>query len=243
VYLNYCIYTKNYYLLIHFLVKSPCALTTDSWTSFQDISYAGFTCHYISDDWKLKAISLGIEQHEGTALATDHLRELKQVLEKWALQYENIVAVTTDTEPTMNSFGRLIVDDSEKRIEHVGCIDHILNIITKKVAIDPTNVPQPTSPTFEAEKRTLKAARELVSAFSHSTQLMDVLITQQKEHNEAGVRAVKVIQDVPTRWWSTFAMIDRLLRLKKNITAIAQYHPSVTDLTAQQWELLAAIKV
>jgi len=56
---------------------------------------------------------------------------------------------------------------------------------------------------------TLKACRNLIDFFNSSPQATIKLLGKQVEG-----RAVKPIEDVTTRWWSTYAMCDRLLRLK-----------------------------
>ena len=59
---------------------------------------------------------------------------------------------------------------------------------------------------------TLKACRNQVNFFNLSSQATTKLIGKQVEG-----RAVKAIQDVTTRWWSTYAMCDWLLRLKMKL--------------------------
>ena len=82
------------------------------------------------------SLALAIEHHEGRSLVEHHYRELLTVMGKYKLSWKNIVAIVTDTEPTMNSFGRIVEKEAAsagfRDIEHIGCIDHILNTITKK---------------------------------------------------------------------------------------------------------------
>ena len=104
--------------------KQRGALTCDGWTSKQDISYCGFTFHYIEKiTWKLNPISLGIEHHDGRSTAEDHYAELVVELTKHGLTWENIVAIVTDTEPTMNALGRMVEERAMEAgyvVEHVG---------------------------------------------------------------------------------------------------------------------------
>ncbi len=62
---------------------------------------------------------------------------------------------------------------------------------------------------YAASQGAMMAARELVQHFKHSSQTEAILLGKQV----AG-RAVKPIQDVETRWWSTYSMCSRLKRLK-----------------------------
>jgi hypothetical protein len=63
-------------------------------------------------------------------------------------------------------------------------------------------------------------ARALVGNYKHSTQHWERFHNLQKE---AGPNkdAVGLIQDIVTRWWSTYQMAERLLKLKNFIRLLA----------------------
>jgi hypothetical protein len=214
------------------------AITTDGWTSKANQTYLAFTFHWISEEFELHSMPIGIMAHKGTSTAEDHFAALEAEGVSHGLTWQNIVAVVTDTEPTMNATGRLIQARTAAlnlEVEHVGCADHILNTTTKKCALDPENAPQP----LPQEAGALKVARTLVGTFSGSSQLEDRLLTLQIGGNS---RKVKLIQDVSTRWWSTYSMIERLLRVKNHINIIAQTSRVVANLNAAQWMLLEDIE-
>ena len=56
-------------------------------------------------------------------------------------------------------------------------------------------------------------------------------------------RAVKPIQDVVTRWWSTYSMVERLLRLKMYFAILQEEGDLDSNLTDQQWKIIADLKV
>jgi hypothetical protein len=90
---------------------------------------------------------------------------------------------------------------------------------------------------------TLESARGLCTTFSKSTQLMDQLLASQRQMDSTE-RAKKTIQDVATRWWSTYSMVQRLLHLRVHINYICQLNRtnrSLVDLTVEQWALLEDI--
>ena len=217
------------------------AITTDGWTSSAGHTYYGFTYHWIEPDWKLHSVPIGISQHLGTSLALDHVRVFESELAKHGLTYANIVAITTDTAPVMNAAGRLIVDsakDAGFHIEHVGCVDHILNITTKLAGLDPIDTPHPREEHADA----LLNARQMCGTFSNSSQLTARLL--QFQATQAVQRPKKTIQDVKTRWWSTYSMINRLLLLKPYISYLCS-RPDVelTNLNDAQWKLLGDIVI
>ena len=139
------------------------AVTTDGWTSASGDSYYGFTYHWIDPKWVLHSLPIGITHHKGTTKGIDHANGLESELAKHGLTWNNVLAVVTDTEPTMNAAGLLFIERATNagndHLDHVGCVDHVLNICTKKVAVDPKLV---VGPQMEgASVNTLESARGL----------------------------------------------------------------------------------
>ena len=103
------------YLCKELKKKQWFSITTDGWTSKSHHSYYATTVHYIDDeDFEMVSFPLSIKVHEGTAKAEDHLRFLKEELAKHGLSLENVVSMTTDTESTMNSFGRMVQEEARQ---------------------------------------------------------------------------------------------------------------------------------
>lgn len=54
--------------------RSFIALTADIWTSLATEAYLGVTCHFITEDWKMKTLTLATmpldERHTGANIAT-----------------------------------------------------------------------------------------------------------------------------------------------------------------------------
>lgn len=222
------------------------ALTTDGWTSRSKHTYYGFTFHYIDQElMEIKSVVLGIREHAGESSTADiHLRALETELTRHGISWSQIVSITTDTEATMNKTGRLIIAHAKNNhnveLNHVGCIDHILQVTTKLAQLDP---PLAEGEDHGLEASTLLKARALVGTFNSSTQLMNYLKELQDSFNKvegSSDRVLGLIQDVVTRWWSTFTMCERLLRLRTHIDAMANMNPPKisNNLLPEQWDLL-----
>lgn len=77
----------------------------------------------------------------------------------------------------------------------------------------------------------MEACRDLVSYFNGSSQATEVLLKKQT------INTVGVTQDCKTRWWATFAMLLRLLKLKPYIQVMVEEKlmDASKNLTENQW--------
>ncbi len=81
---------------------------------------------------------------------------------------------------------------------------------------------------------TMKKCRDLVGHFAMSSQATELLRIKQ------GAKPVNVIQDVVTRWWSTYAMLERLKFLKIYIQMMVRENlllPTI-NLNQEQWNIV-----
>ena len=90
----------------------------------------------------------------------------------------------------------------------------------------------------------IAAARRLVTHFLKSELAITAL---RKRQEQMQVEQHNLVQDVATRWNSTYFLIERLLEQRWPVTAVLS-DPSVTkysdhslDLTSEQWNLLAEL--
>ena len=184
------------------------------------------TCHFIDRlSWTLHSMVLGLFEKKGTSKAPDVVDYLEAQLTYFDLSYPECVAAVTDTESTMVAAGRLIKQNSARaggNTEWMGCIAHLLELVTG-IAFDDT-------PSSEG---TLKACRDIVNFFNSSTQAMQKLLGKQAQG-----RAVKPIQDVVTRWWSTYSMLTRLLRLMTYLQLLEEEGENRCNLTPAQWVIV-----
>jgi len=216
---------KDKPIIANLLKKKNVALTTDGWSCrSQHMHYVALTAHFIQN-WELKSAVLACRSHSGSSGAVEHRELLNSLLEEYGINKLSVSAIVSDTESTMASFGNMI--EQYDGIPWVGCIDHRLQLIAKEAFED-----------NEDSLNTMTMCRELVGAFHHSDQAMEVLLKLQKGNGRQ--RAVVLIQDIPTRWWSTFSMIERLLRLKEPVETCI--NNSMIDasyrLSQEQWGIL-----
>ena len=219
--------------IIKILKGKNVALTTDAWTSIAKEGYVTCTLHFIEPlTWTLHYFSLGIFKKDGTSTANDVVRYTEEHMKKFNLSYPQLTCIVTDTEATMIAAGRLFKENSIAgggRTSWHGCIDHKLELVTKLAFKD----------TAESTG-TMAACRAIVNFFNSSSQATEKLKEETKARLEV---ALTVIQDVMTRWWSTFSMLERLLKLKNVLTVMHLEGEMRLFLTDAQWSIVADMTV
>lgn len=176
---------------------SSVALTTDGWTSRATESYVTITSTHISDDWQMHNYVLQTRElplsHTGENIAN----VLKDAINEWGLP--ECSALVTD-----NAANMLVAAKSVGFQHHLGCYAHTLNLAAQKGL------------TINSVSRLLGHIRRIVSYFHRSTTAAAAL---KECSTVVGVRSVKLIQDVSTRWNSAVDMLERFLELQPAVYA------------------------
>lgn len=181
---------------------SSLSITTDIWTdTLNTKSFLGVTCHFLNfNERKLRSVNIGIieldEKHDSDYLG----RKIVSVCEEWNIQSENVTAVITDN-------GRNIVKavtDVFGKSKSLPCFVHTLNLVVEK-----------TIDSSEELKSIISNVKHIVTYFKQSVVAADQLRKAQPKEKK-----LKLIQSVPTRWNSTFYMLERFVSLYEYITPI-----------------------
>ena len=199
------------------------SVTVDHWTSCSNQNYTGMTIHWIDQKCSMSNLQLGCWLHEGSSEAAKLVDDfVLKLFEKCHLTTAKISAVVTDTCPSMNSFGRMI---ETKNIPHIYCTDHTLQCTAKlafddskyNTILDEIETDNDTTENFKL----MRKCRSLVEVFTSSCQKEELLLKQQSlMAHYINKKPVKAIQDVVTRWWSTYSMLSRLVYLKPAINSL-----------------------
>ncbi|KAL5825675.1 hypothetical protein ACOSQ3_021738 [Xanthoceras sorbifolium] len=113
--------------------KERVCLTTDTWTSVQNISYMVITCHFIDYEWRLQKRILSFSQivnHSGDSIG----RCIEKVLLEWGIDkvftitVDNAIANTTAMGYVRRKLNSWQVDRAilGSKYLHVRCCAHIL---------------------------------------------------------------------------------------------------------------------
>lgn len=171
-------------------------LTTDTWTSSVNDGYIAITIHYTTMDLEFKTVLLECahysERHTGELLA----QYLKNTVETWGLTGKVMLAITDNANNIVNAINL-------SGWKHFGCYAHTLNLV-----IDDA---------LKIVKDNLEKIKNIVAYFKRSSTATDKLVKYQVQ--QSGNIPKKLKQSVPTRWNSTFFMLQRFVELEEAVRA------------------------
>lgn len=203
--------TKN----IMKMVKAV-TLTTDCWTSRNTENFLAVTAHFIDDNFRLKSVLLKCisfgERHTAENLSV----ALKTVILEWELENKILMIVSDNA----SNIKKAIVDLLKQK--HYGCFAHTINLIVHDALHHIAAI---------AEK-----VKTIVTFFKRSTSATAKFFKQQEHLN---IAPKKLIQDVATRWNSTFYMFERFLELEEPLrTTMALIEKNLPIISQEEWVFL-----
>ncbi|XP_039510154.1 E3 SUMO-protein ligase ZBED1-like [Pimephales promelas] len=192
------IYNDTRDLIMQHLGEKPFySCTTDLWTSRTADTFMSVTLQYITKSWELQSWCLGC-----CGLNTDHTAEslkeaFEEKLEDWKLDIARMSGITTDN-----------ATNNKKAFEDytwIPCFGHNLHLAVNK-AIEINRV-----------SAALSRLRKTISAFTRSPKLSRQLAKKQKDLSSPDH---KLIHDEPTRWNSSYDMVERFLEQQQVVCAV-----------------------
>lgn len=178
------------------------SLTSDFWTSRGKHGYLGITCHWISNEYQPQEALLSLVHIPYPHTSEVISKKLQEIIFSWKLE-EKVICITTDSGSNfikaVKLLQRVFFD-----IKRVSCNAHTLNLVVRKsLKIN-----------IDIQKFILRVKR-LIKFFS-SPKRCEILEKEQENLNYPKI--YKIINDVSTRWNSTYYSWQRLILLKDAIT-------------------------
>lgn len=153
----------------------------------------------MQSDWNMKSYVLQTIHVDVSHTGVNIGNVLKEALTEWKLPTEHEVALVTDNASNME-----IAAKTADLHPHIGCFAHTVNLACQRGL------------TVFALDRLLGRIRKVVSFFHRSTTATAVLKSKQQL---LSLPIHKLVQDVQTRWNSSYEMIQRYLEQEPAIHA------------------------
>ncbi|KAL4339869.1 hypothetical protein GQ457_08G027390 [Hibiscus cannabinus] len=185
-------------------LSSRVCLTTDTWTSGQNLGYLCLTAHFIDDQWRFhkKIINFcPIPGHSGEIIG----KSIEKCLNEWNLR--KILTVTVDNACSndvaiqylrrrITHWGGSVLDG---QFLHMRCAAHILNLVVKDGLKE-----------LDLSIARIRSAVRFVRSSPNRLQTFKACIEEENITSKS-----YVCLDIETRWNSTFLMLETALKFKK----------------------------
>ena len=153
--------------------------------------------HFISPEWALQSAVLDTVCMSTAHTAENIAEEIQAICKKWNIM-NKVCSIVTDSAANMTAAVKAL------NITHIPCFTHKLNLVVQDAIKNTPDI-----------QRVKEKVKGIVIFFHHSIKASDRLAQVQQQNNQP---AKKLIQDIETRWNSTYYMIERYLEQRENVT-------------------------
>jgi len=192
------------------------AFTTDGWTSINNDSFVAVTVHFIdTTECVLKSFLLGCFNFEKSHSSNNLSVFLKDIFNEWNIS-EKIKVAVTDNAANITAAIKM-----NKNWRHIPCLAHTINLIAQVGLKEINHVHKKVKKIVEFFKRNTQSYKKLKNALT-----------------QMGYPELKLIQDVTTRWNSTFDMFQRCILIKEPLISTIAIIGNVDNLINVDFEIM-----
>ncbi|XP_070847165.1 zinc finger BED domain-containing protein 4-like [Chaetodon trifascialis] len=195
------------------------SFTTDIWSStVTPMSLISLTAHWIGEDFTRKNAILHAKQFRGSHTGTAIACVFEEKLETWGIPKSSVHVVVRDSAKNM------IKAMNEAGLPSLSCVAHTFQLAVNEGLLSQRSVSDAVA-----------IGRKIVGHFKHSPLAYSRLEDVQLELLQPTAR---LQQDVPTRWNSTYYMMQSLTKQKRALTLYGSEYELPATLSTHQWTLL-----
>ena len=204
------------------------SIQLDGWSANHH-GYIGLLANYITKDWRRAKLCLACrpfdESHTGENLA----RWVENQTDNWGITDE-VEVVTTDTASNMLK----MMDYLPLHFRHGGCINHVLQLSIKDELFEKPSI-----------KNLIKTCRHICTYANQAVAFSQLIISKQVEAGTEKRSCYLLLQDVVTRWNSTYTMLQRFLLLQPVVRSILldqEWQKKLNvNITNADWSLMGKV--
>ena len=206
------------------------SLTTDIWSFRTNDGYIGVTAHYIDINWNRVNATVGCSLFKERHTALDISRKLSDICNDWSIR-DKIITDTRDNGANIVAAIKLMDIDavpcSTLQYPAVPCLAHTLQRVIHDGVF-----------TLSSVQDMLSVCRHIVSHYHHSHVASSCFTRNQQQLD---LPSHTLIQDIDTRWNSTFYMLESLLQQRKAISVTSSELNLDYDISIQQWTTMEKV--
>ena len=195
------------------------SFTSDIWTSNHSVeSFVSLTGHWIDKDFARCSAVLSAKHFPGSHTGENISHMICQMMTDWEISEDRQHILVRDGASNM-ALGLQLAD-----ISSVHCFLHILDLVIKDSILSQRAIIDLCA-----------KVRQIATHFNHSS------LARQNIKNLQGEQGIQLplfpVQDVSTRWNSTYLMLERAFHLKRSLQIYTANNDDLPILTANQWNL------
>ena len=179
------------------------SIQLDGWSQHHH-GYIGLLANFVTKDWKRAKLCLACSQYDESHTGENIARWVETECDRWGIT-DDVSVVTTDTAANMLK----MMEYLPVHFIHGGCVNHVLQLVVKDELFEKPSI-----------HNLIKTCRHICTYSNHTVALSQFLVTKQMEAGKDESDCLLLLQDVVTRWNSTYLMFKRFVKLQPVIRAL-----------------------